>query len=627
MKPVYIYDIETFPNVFTITVKHHETGQFFMYELSDRCNQIPQLVQFIMALKHSDARMVGFNNYGFDYPVLHYIVNNPTVTVTDVYNKSIGIINAPQSQRFSHIIWDNDQHVEQVDLFKIHHFDNRAKFTSLKILEFNMRSGNIQDLPYPPGTYLTPEQINVLRKYNRHDVNETEKFYLETLEKIEFREYLSKKYNRNVLNSNDTKIGKDFLINEIESVAPGSCYHKVNGKRQTRKTIRKQIHFRDVIFPYIKFEQPEFNRILNWFRNTTVTKTKDSVKGVECEVGNLKYVFGTGGMHACVPPTAVISTDDECILDIDVTSYYPSIAIVNNLYPEHLGKIFCDKYLNLRVQRTGYKKKTPENLMLKLGLNGSYGDSNNPYSPFFDPYFTMGITINGQFMLCMLAEQMIKVPGLQIIQANTDGITVKVNRHWLPHIEEIKKWWCNLTGLELEEAFYSRLFIRDVNNYVAEFEDGKLKRKGAYGYKISNSELEWHKNHSSLVVQRATEAVLVRGDTVENFIYNHENVMDFMLRTKVPRTSRLVSSVPIPDTDQFIDTPLQNTTRYYISKTGGSLVKIMPPLKNKTVDRRIGINVGWLTTECNDIRTVVPENIDYRYYINEAKKLIDPVRN
>jgi hypothetical protein len=38
------------------------------------------------------------------------------------------------------------------------------------------------------------------------------------------------------------------------------------------------------------------------------------------------------------------------------------------------------------------------------------------------------------------------------------------------------EWWQNKTRLRLEKAVYQRMIIRDVNNYIAIYEDGSLKR-------------------------------------------------------------------------------------------------------------------------------------------------------
>ena len=76
-----------------------------------------------------------------------------------------------------HLVKPSDRFVTQIDLFKIHHFDNKARATSLKVLEFNMRSDSIEDLPFRVGTVLTREQVEVLKKYNQHDVSMTKAFY------------------------------------------------------------------------------------------------------------------------------------------------------------------------------------------------------------------------------------------------------------------------------------------------------------------------------------------------------------------------------------------------------------------------------------------------------------------
>lgn len=144
----------------------------------------------------------------------------------------------------------------------------------------------------------------------------------------------------------------------------------------------------------------------------------------------------------------------------------------------------------------------------------------------------------------------------------------------------------------------------------------KIKRKGAYEYKRG-----WHQDHSALIVPMAAEAALVEDLDVREFILNHDDIFDFMCRAKVPRSSRLVLTVG--DSDH----PLPNICRYFVSKTGGALVKIMPPLaKAPNKERRIGIAVGWNVTECNDISTGVGQEINFEYYIQEALKLVTPVK-
>lgn len=617
----YVYDIETYPNVFTVTVYRPQDQAIWRYEISHRKNQGVEFFQLLTAIRDSGGKMVGFNNVGFDYPVIHQLViAGGHITCAELYNKAQAIINS--FDNFGHMVWESDRYVPQIDLYKIHHFDNKARSTSLKMLEFNMRSRSIQDLPFSPGTQLTHDQIDELIVYNDKDVFETAKFLSESISQIEFREELSAKYDRDFTNHNDTKIGKDYFIMELERLGI-PCYHRRNGRREPRQTPRPTIALVDVILPWIKFNRPQFQRVLDWLKAQTITETKGVFKDLSATIDGFTYDFGTGGIHGSVESQTVRSDDEYIVIDLDVASYYPNLAIANRFYPEHLGEQFCDIYQDVYNQRKSHVKGTAENAMLKLALNGVYGDSNSQYSPFYDPAYTMAITINGQLLLCVLAEYLITVPRLQMIQINTDGLTVRVPRHLADAVMFIARAWEHQTGLELERADYSRMFIRDVNNYIAETVDGKLKRKGAYCY---GDDLGWHQNHSSMVVAMAAEKALVHGVPVEETVRNHPEPMDFMLRTKVPRSSRLML-----ESDDGRAIQQQNITRYYISDAGGSLVKVMPPTpaqvaKNADApERRISINAGWTVWPCNDLDSPGPA-FNYDYYIQEANKLVEPLQ-
>lgn len=242
-------------------------------------------------------------------------------------------------------------------------------------------------------------------------------------------------------------------------------------------------------------------------------------------------------------------------------------------------------------------------------------DSNNQYSPFYDPKYTMTITINGQMSLCMLAERLMKIEGLTIIQCNTDGVTVMLPEEKLDEYDSICKKWMSVVKLELEFADYSAMYIRDVNNYIAVYTNGKVKRKGAYEYEG----LGWHQNQSALVVPKAAEYELTGKGKAEDFIRQHKDKWDFMLRTKVPRNSRLTLEY---EDGKVI--PQQNICRYYPSKNGGKLIKIMPPLKDGGDDRRLSIDKEWNVKTCNRMENF-NWDVDYDYYIQEARKLIDPL--
>jgi len=303
----------------------------------------------------------------------------------------------------------------------------------------------------------------------------------------------------------------------------------------------------------------------------------------------------------------VESDDEHVIVDLDVTSYYPNLAITNGFYPEHLGRDFVTIYKALFEQRKQYPKKSSESAMLKLALNGVYGDSNNRFSVFYDPLFTMSITLNGQLLLCLLADKILQWTEARLVQVNTDGLTVRVRRTELDELERVCREWGVLTGLNLEQMRYRRMFLRDVNNYIGQYEDGTVKRKGAYEWNIG-----WHQNAGGLVVPKVAEKVLVEGAPIRETVERWPDLHDFMLRIKVPRGSYL----------QWGDGQVQSTTRYYVAKGGKPLTKWMPPLARKPGEwRKIGVESGWNVQVCNRIEDAVLP-VDFDYYVEQVEKLV-----
>ena len=610
----YVYDIETYPNVFTLALEHSEAPLCWSFEISDQRNDSKEIIEFLQYLKDTNARMVGFNNLGFDYPVLHTLIRMGKSDARSLYDKAMAIIHSQdddENGKWMHQVNPTDRFVDQIDLFKIHHFDNKARATSLKVLEFNMRSESIEDLPFPVGTNLNAEQIQVLKKYNRHDVAQTKKFMHFTTDMLSFREKLCTLYpGKDWLNFNDTKIGKEFFAMKLEE-AGVALYDYGSKGRTPRQTPRPTIALKDAILPWIEFQHSEFNRVLNWLKDQVITETKGVFNDLTATVAGFTFVFGLGGIHGSVESKVVESDSDYVIVDLDVASYYPNLAITNGFHPAHLGRDFVTIYKNLYEQRKSYPKKSAESAMLKLALNGVYGDSNSRFSVFYDPLFTMSITLNGQLLLCVLAEGLMQIEGLKLIQVNTDGLTVRVPRSQKMLVDLARAAWELRTGLQLEEAIYKRMSIRDVNNYLAEYENGSVKRKGAYEY-----DMEWHQNAGGLVIAKVAEKVLVENAPIRETLHNWPDIMDFMLRTKVPRSSHLAIE------RDGVTSQLQNITRYYIAEGGGHLFKWMPPLaKNPGQWRKIGVESGWGVQPCNDIKDAGKLPVDYDYYIREVEKL------
>lgn len=719
----WVYDLECFPNIFTLCAVYYNGKGLRVYEISDRKNDSDEILEFLRNVKRNGHRMVGFNNIGFDYPLIHFIIEKSRKAIADgkslkltakqIYSEAQKMFDKSDDDRFGSRIKDADVVIPQVDLYLVNHFDNRARATSLKMLEFNMRSQNIEDLPFSPGTVLNDQEKDVLVKYNKHDVMETLKFYKHCSEALQLREDLTEEFGFDCTNFNDGKIGKQLFINSLEAERPGSCYIQTERGRKINQTKRDKIRISDCLVPYIKFNRPEFQALHQWFKNRVITETKGvfsdideselgelskycemvvkqkrfkqkpsdleireflkehpkgwikeeelkatewvfdengehvmyqptdefgkavgkpkklrkpkvsywacwrEAEGLNVVVNGVRYDYGQGGLHAAVQGTHR-SDAIKMIATFDVASFYPNLSIKNNISPAHLGETFCKVYSKLYDMRKAAPKGTAMNAALKLALNSSYGDSGNEYSPLYDPQYTMSITCSGQMLLTMLIESVIENCNAQIIMANTDGFEFIVDRDRKADVDKCIKDWEDLTKLTMEGDVYEVMFIGNVNNYISKTESGKIKLKGAYEYN-EYTKHGWHKNHSAMVIAKAVEAELVHGIDHEEFIRLHREKFDFLLRTKVPRSSSLVLVVDGEDVKQ------QNICRYYPSKTGGKLVKLMPPLVEGGEIRRLGIDTDYTVKTCNDIVDFDWSSLDYDYYINEARKLIDAV--
>lgn len=700
-----IFDLETYPNCFTFGYVFADGSGMDVFEISDRKDESDKILDFLRESRRNKYRFVGFNNIGFDYPVLHYIIEKSRkaiksesklkLTAKEIYKVAMDLIKSQGDDRFGKSIKESEIVIPQVDLFKIHHFDNKARATSLKTLEFNMRSSNIEDLPFPVGIALDNTQKDELIRYNKHDVSETLKFYWYSYEALMLRKELSEQFGFDCTNFNDTKIGKQLFIDRLESENKGCCYTVTDRGRKINQTKRDKIIIKDCLFDYIDFSRnrPEFRAVHDWFKSQVITETKGVFSDLmEHQIGdvakyadivvkrkklsdpidkkNKRYVpsedrinelkkeqplgwieekelkspkgaksyywcynvaetmnvvingfrfdFGVGGIHGAKQGTHH-STEKRKLRTLDVASYYPNMAISNNVYPAHLGKTFCKVYKDLYVERKSHPKGSAANAALKLALNGVYGDSNNEFSPLYDPAYTMSITIGGQLSLCMLMGALIDHCGAEIIMCNTDGFEYVIDVEMFDKADKIVARWEKVTGLEMEGDTYKTMFIRDVNNYISITESGKVKTKGAYEV-LPYNQLGWHKNHSSMVIPMAVKAHLVDGEDYEEFIRLHDNKFDFMLRTKVPRSSKLV----LVDEDGS-ETQLQNICRYYPSKSGGKLVKIMPPLEEGGEFRRLGIDTEWNVKPCNNISDF-KNDLNYDYYVQKAKELIEAVK-
>jgi len=650
MKGIAIYDIEVYANLFLIVFYDLEEQEFKIFEFSPRRDDRHALMRYLKQLK----LMVGFNNLSFDYPLVHEFVRlykQKGIGTKKIVDSLMKLTNKliHSENRWSNI--KKNAYIKQLDLYLINHYDNHAKSTSLKILEFNMGMENIIELPYPPNSTLSFEQIDEVIDYCINDVAATNMFFSHNMDSIKFRQRMSKIYNHDFTNYNDVKMGERILL---DAVAKGMNTDLYTVKQM--RTYRDKMLMSDIIFPYIKFKTKPFKVLLEWWKDKIITETKGQFTGLDFEYvkpllpyannttvkGKLKnlniilndfqFDFGTGGLHGALRP-GIWKTDDEYeIILLDVSSYYPNLAYHNKLHPQHIPvDIFVEVIGKLYEQRMGAKASGDKEMVkaIKLALNGAlYGKSNSEFSFMYDPQFMMSICVNGQLLLSMLAEQCI-LHGFELIQVNTDGVLIRLPKSKRRFLDNIVNQWMKLTNLKLDYDFFQSIFQRDVNNYMGVYMDGSIKYKGIFDFEYAKNG-DWHKNFSALIVPKALKAYYVDGIEPEEFMENHDNVYDFFLRTKYNRNTKLLQRT-VRNNEITNEVELQRITRYYVAKNGYIFTKVMPPLKGKEHkgNREFAVESGYLCREVNNLRNVnfkeLFENIDFEYYKSKIYDVISTV--
>jgi hypothetical protein len=642
MKRELTYDIELFPNLFLVVFKDVNTKEIFVFEISKRRNDSYNLMVF---LKESGL-MIGFNNIMFDYPILHFFValyrrnTKGKKMVEALYQKGQKLIKRERNQPI------RKPYIPQIDLFLINHYDNFAKATSLKILEFNMQMQIIQTLPFAFDKYLTDDEIDVVVAYCHNDIEATYNFWKENIKSISFRQKMSEIYKVDLTNFNDVKIGGVILL---KALSKGMNLPEQEIKQM--RTHRTAMNMSDIIVPYVKFESKELNTLLDWWKDKVIFETKgqftelaledvqpllpycnnelkkSKLKNLNIILNGFQFDFGTGGLHGTCHPGVFKANEETAITLIDVSSYYPNLAYYNGMHPNHIPKeIFGGVIKMLYDQRMRAKADGDMETVksIKLSLNGYlYGNSNSQHSFMYDPQFMMSICVNGQLLLTNLAEQCMKIG--KVIQVNTDGVMIEYPKSMRNALDEIVKEWEKMTQLSLDYDHFDLVIQRDVNNYLGVYTNGKIKYKGVFDYNYAENG-DWHKNFSMLIVAKALEAYFVNGINPEQFIKNHKDYNDFFKRTKFNRNTKLIARTFNQNGELESFELLQNITRYYVAKNGSNFVKIMPPLKGKTEDREFVVESGY---KCTEMNTITPEvlkrmaiDIDYDYYITKVKENI-----
>lgn len=649
-KKVYVYDIEVFQNIFHCSVKNTETEEIYKFEISERKNQLRELVKFFKQVNtyikwgdfygtelviNSDIIFCGYNNLHYDNPIINYIIEyedklmsyNVATICNSIFNLSKTITTSTEDNIDAWKHWKYQIWFDTFDLLTML-YSNKLR-VGLKEIQVTMQYPNVQEFVCDWSKPLPLEDFDNMIDYNINDIESTAELLNRCKKDIDLRIAIEDEYGVRVLSKDGVNIGMKILTQKYLEKT-GLTWWDIEGLRSPMD----YIPLKDVILPFIKYDSPILQRVLDDMKSQIVSPGR---KGYENNFifNGLRYTVGVGGIHSKNDPEIIIPKEDEMLIDIDVASLYPSMLIEYKFYPKHLGPEFLEVYSQIKDERIEAKHNGDKvkNETLKLALNGLSGNLQNQHNFCYSPFAVMQIRINGQLLLLMLAERLTQI-GCRIVQANTDGLFVLLKKSIYEQANKICQEWEQLTRLTLEEERFEAMYQYAINDYIAVKEGYKetknpdlIKTKGMFITKVLLG-----KGLSAKIIPEAIIKYFVDGIPVEDTIKGCTDIRKFLMSEKTGKQWHV----------EYMNQEQQRTNRFYASTNGGYLwkwkytghaegevVEYYEPYvgrqsyiaKEKSYQNMLTASGVTLLNKFDD-KPIEERKINYRYYIYEAYKII-----
>ncbi|NFS06284.1 hypothetical protein FDE99_00535 [Clostridium botulinum] len=530
-------------------------------------NNVEELRNFYETNK--DNIWCGYNSRSYDQWILKAIIAGFNPKELNDYI----IVEHKPAWKFSSTLW-------KIQLFN---YDVMTSFHGLKQLEGFM-GNDIREttVPFNIDRKLTPSELKEVSFYCNHDVEQTMEVFINRIEEFEAHMGLIKNFKLPLKYISKTKA-------QLSSIILGAD-----------KTERED-EFEITIVPTIKINK--YKEILNWYKNPL---NRDYKKSLEIEVAGVPHIFGWGGLHGARDKYQ----NEGVFINSDVGSFYPSLMIQYDFLSRNVRD--KSKYKEIYDYRMQLKKegKKKEQQPYKIVLNSTYGASKDKYNNLFDPLQANNVCINGQLMLLDLIEKVTeKLPGVKLIQSNTDGVMWKLESE--KDIETYKficEEWCNRTRMTLDHDHIKKVVQKDVNNYLIVMENGKIKSKGAYVKSLNKLDYDLP------IVNQALMDYFIEGITPEETILSCNHLKEFQKVVKIS-SKYLYGYHGNTKLDERVLRVFASRSR---SDAGVFKVKIEGGTREK---------IGYTPEKCfidnSDIQCKkIPRKLDKQWYIDVAWKRI-----
>lgn len=339
--------------------------------------------------------------------------------------------------------------------YPINNFDVFTGYNGLKTLEAFM-GNDIREttIPFDYEGEFTPEMIEQIIRYNRHDVEQTIQVFLHRKAMFDSHVSLLDTFNLGIQHINKTQA-------QLAGVILGARPIQTNDEWNIR-------------LPHT-LKLSKYQHIADWFLNDMAN---DPLKSLDVEISGVPHTFADGGAHGALPQYNYTCKSDEVLMMADVDQLYPSLLVHYNLISRAVHEPERFKSILATSLRLKAEKKKKEREPYKLICNITYGAMGDRFNPMFDPLHRRLVCIFGQVLLLDLIEKL--EPICKLIQTNTDGILVLLKRKDIELFKGIVHEWEERTMLHMSYDEFKSIYQGDVNNYVAIDYNGSFKSKGGY---------------------------------------------------------------------------------------------------------------------------------------------------
>ena len=622
-RPVALYDIEVFPNCFHCTVSDSESHKKYKFEISNRKNQLEELIDFFY-FKRTEHVMCGYNNHHYDDIVINYMIFFRNTMKRFDYLK---ICNSLYYLSKAIIESEKTENIDKIKPYKyanyFYSFDlmtmlySAAKQKSLKEVEILLGMDNVQEFEAGFDQRLLDSEIDDMIKYNENDVDATELLLNTVKDEVDLRLEVEKEWGFDALSMSNIRIGEEILLRQsnLKGVALEEAKSKI---RRVAK-----IENKDIILPFIQYSNPKLKEVLLDVKNATCYPCKSDKKQKNYEkkfvLSNTCYSIGEGGIHTINEPRIFKPTADQYIGHSDVTSMYPSLAIIYKWLPVHLGKDFWNVYESLYKERVIAKRNHDElkAKAFKFALNSPIGKMQNESSWAYDPLNAYKIRMNGQLILLMLVDRLLSI-NCKIVQVNTDGVVYiadKANRELINQfIREVE----NITKLHFDSDDYESFYQYDVNNYFGirkgysqSGDPSLIEKKGKF-----ITEIGLNNSMTPVVISKAVINYFLTKEPIDKFVKEDKNIRDFLMSQSVNREFKI----------EYGNKPVQRINRYYASNSGYYLMRVKDKMY-ETKKESILSDVGVILLNHIDDVPIEKRKINYQYYIGKANTIVSEFIN